>query len=152
MVNLGTTAKVWFEWEHVTINGQPHRASVLVNNIPLPSTENPKQIPGNPLSRTPLSLVFSVEYLQKFVDQKCPGAQYEGFVASGRAVPEIEPSLPNGGKNIQRLPLVWSLPPDGRCLNISLIELDKVISFDAPSPDSDEARNSRSVAVFLNFG
>ena len=136
----GTTAKVWFEWEHVTINGQPHRVSLIVNNIPLPNTENPKRLPGNPLSRTPLSLIFSIEYLQKFADQKCPGAKYEGFV-SGRAAPEIEPSLPNGGKNIQRLPLVWSLPPDGRCLNISLIELDKVTSFDAPSPDSDEARH-----------
>ena len=148
-LTCGTTARIWFEWKYVTISGQPHRVSMLVNSVPLPNTENPKHIPGNPLSRTPLSLAFSMEYLQKFAAQKCPGARYEGFV-SGPAAPEIQPSLPNGGENIQRLPLVWSLPPDGRCLNVSLIEMDQVISFDAPSPISDEARHC-CLVVFFSF-
>ena len=136
---LGPRAIVWFEWNFVTIKGEPHRVSMRVNRMRLSSCQSPTaKIPGNPLRRFPPTLTFSMTYLQKFAEQKCPGAIYEGF-ASGLEAPSIDPALPNGGENIQHWPLIWSLPPDGRSLHVSLMDFKEIISFEAPPPGSDEA-------------
>ena len=95
-------------------------------------------MPGNPLSNAAPSLTFSLEYLQKFIEQKIPGGTYEGF-AFDMERPSIEQGLPNGGHNIQQLPLMWALPPDGRSLHNSLMDLNEFESFEAPPTGSDEA-------------
>ena len=128
-------AVVWFEWQYVTRRtGKPHRVPVRLND----AFKSQRRVPGNPLSNAAPSLTFSLEYLQKFIEQKIPGGTYEGF-AFDMERPSLEQGLPNGGHNIQQLPLMWALPPDGRSLHASLMGFNQLKAFKAPPPGSDEA-------------
>ena len=97
-----------------------------------------RKVAGNPLSNGAPSLTFSLEYLAKLAESKCPGAEYAG-VAYDSERPNIELILPREGKDIQDLPLFWTLPPDGRAFSASIKDFSKVTEFVPPEKGSDEA-------------
>ena len=149
-ITSGVRAVVWFEWKFVTRNGKPHRVSMRVDNIFASSDrENASKISGNPLSKSAASVTFSLEYLQRFAESCCPGAIYEGF-SYDQEVPNVEQGLPKGGANIQDLPLIWSLPPDGRALHASLMCMNEIEEFEAPEKGSDEVRPQSSAMLYLS--
>ena len=134
----GKETVVWFEWLHVTKRGKPHRVPMRVDDVLAPSEDYGRKVAGNPLSKSAPSLTFSVEYLAKLAAHKCPGAEYAGFAFESER-PEIQLDLPNEGKDIQNLPLTWTLPPDGRAIQASLIDFNAVEEFEPPEYGSDEA-------------
>ena len=97
-----------------------------------------RKVAGNPLSNSAPSLTFSLEYLANLARHKCPGAEYAGIAFESER-PEIQLVLPNEGKDIQNLPLTWTLPPDGRAIPASLVEFNAIGDFEPPENGSDEA-------------
>ena len=84
-----------------------------------------------------------MEYLAKIAESKCPGAEYAG-IAFDSERPTIELVLPNEGKDIQDLPLTWTLPPDGRSIQASIKDFSGIEAFVPPESGSDEAYEARS--------
>ena len=65
--------------------------------------------------------------------------------------PNIELILPREGKDIQDIPLFWTLPPDGRAFSASIKDFSKVTEFVPPEKGSDEAYEATCFSLWKAF-
>ena len=132
------TARVWFEWRHVyrTRNGvrEPHRVCVEVLYIVI----RKKKVPHGPATgHAPLSLEFTLEYMQELAASVHSDCEYVGLAFESDR-PAFQMEVPDGGKDIQDHPVYWSTPTGTKSASIREICIWTDDHFRPPEPENNQ--------------
>ena len=107
---------VWYEWLHVCRGEQrvPHRVCIMAGN----AINGDRQVPHDPLGKSsPLNLYFTLEYMQAFAESICNGCEYLGISFESDR-PSFELQVPDGGLDIQLIPVYWNFPAGSVCSSL----------------------------------
>ena len=136
--------KVWYEWAHVHMadSGQPYRRIVALNDI----VHHQREALGNPLSTSASKgLVFDMEFMEFFAAKRHPGTTYAGISYKGEKLKNVC-ELPNGGVDIQSVPVFWTLPC-GQTVFLPLFDFKAAREDQLKPGDIFEAYYSHGVAM-----
>ena len=128
-----TKAKVWYEWQHVSCNGVPHRVSCRADDL----LHHGRHVPLNPLRACPTNLTFSIDWMEAVANNVLLGITYKGVVYEGDAQ-NFSLDLPNAGFDVQNKIVNWVLP-DGRCMAWTVAELAHKRADELVDPSAREA-------------
>ena len=138
-----THAVVWFEWLHVTRDGQPHRVDAKVDHLLF----HQRPVPAHPLKNsTPSQLTFSIEFMVALGRNIHNKIEFKGVVFDGEH-PQLVLELPGDGLDIQDENCHWVLL-DGRCVVMSARQMANIRDDQLEEDDCHEAYR----AVGREFG